>query len=194
MASPRFKKTGVAGKRPELLRKRRGDLATSQRVSINTPVSAQPQQLHKGRAWSGRGRVLRSLAPENKTTEKIWATAASVLIAWTVLPFYSLQLLFWIVGLASLGLEAVPIADIFLPGTEVFVFTYILIALIGVCSMLYGIWIYTIRGVRCFAGARGLMFACCMTGYLVFFLNLFPWIILWMFAVIYTNTDEEPVE
>ncbi len=192
MAAPRpLRRIEAALNRPELLRKVRSRERRKERAETPLSPEAKEAQVSRAKALLGRGRLLRALSPQNKTTERIWAIAASGLIAWFVLPFYTLQALFWILGLASLGLEAVPIADIFLPGTEVFVFMYILIALIGVCSMLYAVWIYTVRGVRCFSGVRGLMFACCMTGYLVFFLNLFPWIILWMLCVIYTNTEDQ---
>ena len=94
------------------------------------------------------------------------------------------------VGLAGLGLETLPVVDAFAPGMEVFVLGYLVAAGIGVCSMVYAAWIYTIRGVACFAGMKAFIFICCLTGYLVVFLNLFPWLILWILSVVLIRDEQ----
>lgn len=142
-----------------------------------------------GRAL-GRHKLLRSFAPENSATEQIWATVASTFIFWTVIPFYVFQVVMWMVGFAGIATEAAPFVKDIAPGAELFILSYAVIALIGLCSMMYAAFVYTMRGVRCFAGVRTLVFAVCLAGYLVFFLNLFPWIILWMLSVIIAKDDE----
>jgi hypothetical protein len=136
-------------------------------------------------------RLMNNAIPGSIDTQMILTAGASSLIAWTALPFYVPQLLFWILGLVGIGIETIPFADLILPGDLLFFFCYFVIAIIGLCSMVYVVFIYTIRGVQCFEGVRTLTFMCCITGYLVPFLNLFPWVAFWMLSVLFARRDEE---
>jgi hypothetical protein len=143
-----------------------------------------------GRAL-GRHKLLRAFAPENTGTEQIWATVASTFIFWTVIPFYFFQVIMWVIGLTGIAVETIPLISEASPGTELYILSYAVIALIGIGSMAYAALVYSMRGVRCFAGVRALMFAVCLAGYLVFFINLFPWVLLWMASVILAKVEDE---
>jgi hypothetical protein len=119
--------------------------------------------------------------------EKKRAMGATINILWTMLPFYPIQLMFWFLGFAGLGSETVPIVNWILPGQELFMLSYFIIALIGLCTMFYAAFVFTLYRVKCFSGSRALVFMACLTGYLVFFLNLFPWILFWIVAVLYSK-------
>ena len=103
-------------------------------------------------------------------------------------------------GLAGIGLESMPIpvvrelVSFVVPGQEIFLFSYLLIALIGLGSMTYAAFAYSIRRIRPFEGIRMLAFALCFAGYLSFFLNLFPWVFVWMLMIVYTERKESQVE
>jgi len=185
----------AAAERPELLRKIRARERREEREETPLTQEQKQQQTEHARALRGKARILRNIAPENQTTEKIWAIAASAHIALVTLAFYPLQFFLWVISLAALGAETVLIVDFFFPGKEIYMFTYLAIAFLGICSMLFGVLIYTLRGVQCFSGIRGLWFAICVTGYLLIFLNFVPWVAIWMLGIIYmagkTQENEE---
>lgn len=157
----------------------------------NTQESQQSQKQRQPRIPGGKRRILRSAVPDTGATRKFWAYAASTFILWTVVPFYVTQVLFWMLGLAGIGLETVPFAgEWFLPGVEIYMVSYLVIVIIGICSMVYAAVVYFTRRVDAFSGVKTLVFMLCVTGYFVFFLNAFPWVIGWILCVIYTQNKE----
>lgn len=183
------RKTAAAVQRPELLRKVRARERRKERLQEPLTVQEKEAQTQRSKIFLKRARALRDVLPENGATEQIITIAATSFIAWTVLPFYPIQFIFWLFGLIGIATEGAPVANLVLPGSELFMLSYIMIALIGMVTMLYAAGMYTMRGVRCFSGMRGLAFICSLTGYLVFFVNLFPWVVLWMLAILYTKND-----
>jgi len=139
-------------------------------------------------------------ASSDHAPSRIRAWVATVTIFWWVWPYYLPQFFFWLLGLAGIGLESMPIpvvrelVSFVVPGQEIFLFSYLLIALIGLGSMTYAAFAYSIRRIRPFEGIRMLAFALCFAGYLTFFLNLFPWVFVWMLMVVYTERKESQVE
>lgn len=180
VGSPRITTREVSGSKAQARsthRKTEPENTSSGRFPVSATSPQEQSSITENRSPSIGGFV-------DETQRKITATAAGSLILWTTMPFYIPQVLFWMLGLGGMGLEAIPIADIFVPGQELFFLGYIVASFIGACSMIYAAWIYVIRGIRCFAGIKLFIFICCLTGYLVVFLNLFPWLILWVLTVI----------
>lgn len=172
--------------RATLNARRTGVLADSEtgarRKAISLPL------LNEARSFNN------SLGDAVSGVRKIRAVVATTFLSWTVLPFYVPQIMMWLLGLSGLGLEGLPVANILFPGTELFMFTYVVIGIIGICSMAYAAWIYTIRLVPCISGNLTLVFILCLTMYLVPFLNLFPWVMPYMIAVVLASRKEEPEE
>jgi hypothetical protein len=119
------------------------------------------------------------------------AVAAGLFILWSTLPFYIPQLVFWLVGLAGIAGESIPFADFVVPGKELFILSYIVIAFIGLCSMAYAIVMFNARGVDCFSGHKSLYLLLCLMGYFVFFINAAPWILFWVLSVMLNQGGEE---
>lgn len=190
MASPRSTQMGAKGSRQSLTadraRRTRRSAYDQESVGrrgyevqngINTKLLAEARSLNQ--ATEG----------DSKSVRKIRVITASTLISWGVLPFYIPHFLFWILGFFGLSVEAspIPLLDIVLPGTEIFLMSYFVIAFIGLSSLVYAVWIYSLRQIKPFDGPRTLAFALAVTGYLSFFLNLFPWVIFYILVVIYTE-------
>jgi hypothetical protein len=180
-------KAQAASQRPELVSNVR---ARETRQRKGTSYATEQRQPHGGIQSPRGARGIQIALPDNTATDKVLVIAASSLIAWTALPFYIPQLMFWLLGLLGIGMKTVPLAGAILPGEALFFFTYLMIAIIGFCSMLYAAFVYMLRGVRCFEGARTLVFMCCLTGYLIPFLNLVPWVVFWLLAVIFAKNEE----
>lgn len=106
------------------------------------------------------------------------------------MPFYALQVLLWIGGLAMIGTEEIIIVNMIVPGEELFVASYIMIAVLGLCSMFYAVIMFNLRGIDCFSGHRSLYFLLCLMGYFVFFINLAPWTLIWVVTVIWQKKAE----
>ncbi len=184
------RKAGAAAKRPELLRRVRSRQRRAQREKEPLTEEEKMVQTQRAQTLMPFSRALHALTGGGESVRKIRATTATTLIMWTALPFYIPQALFWMVGLAGLGIETLPIVGNFSPGLEIFALGYFIAAGIGICSMFYAAWIYTIRGVSCFNGMKTFIFICCLTGYMVVFLNLFPWIVLWLLSVVLIKDDQ----
>jgi hypothetical protein len=123
--------------------------------------------------------------------QKVWAFSAAYFILACTLPFYAPQLFFFMFGIAGLGLEAIPILDWVVPGTEVFLLAWAFTLLIGVGSMLFAAVIFSLRGIDAFSGSRSFVFICCSIGYLTLFLSIVPWVAVWALYVAYTYSKGE---
>jgi len=154
-----------------------------EQAAYQTPQVQMPQQLKVTET---------STQAALHAAEKLRAIRASMMMAWVVIGTYAFQFFFWIFGFAAVAAETVPGLNFVLPGTETYLVTYGLIAFIGVFTMMYAAFQFTINRVRWFGGSRGLAFAFCMALYLVFFLNIFPWVVLWMLMVIFAKREHEP--
>lgn len=156
----------------------------------------------KNDRYTEKGRALLNSSSEKKevpegvvkkieTATKIArAGTAAGTIFWTAIGFYVPQLGFWLLGIAGLGLEITPVINYVIPGNTLFVASYVVITLIGVSTMAYAALVFTIRGVPCFGGWKGLIFAGCLTAYLVLFINFFPWFIIWLASVILLQSED----
>lgn len=191
------RRTNASAKGPELSRRNR---------VRPTGRNARTAQIQRFKAAVSEEEEDQKVTAEQSGTEsghapsRIRAWTATATIFWWVWPYYLPQFFFWLLGLAGVGLEAMPIpvvreiVSFVVPGQEIFLFSYFVIAFIGLGSMAYAAFVYSIRGIRPFEGIRTLAFAVCFTGYLTFFLNLFPWVIVWMLMVVYTERKESQVE
>ncbi len=94
-------------------------------------------------------------------------------------------------GLAGIGLEAVPVLNMTLPGTEVFLFAWAFTLLIGLGSMGFATVIFSLRGIDAFGGSRGFVFICCTVAYLTLFLSVIPWVAIWALYVAYKHGSNE---
>jgi hypothetical protein len=146
------------------------------------------------------------------------AANAAYIVFWSTIPFFVPQIMFWLLGLGSLGLEQVAmtiktaasmpyaptlpglstiisflgqLAGDALPGKELFLFFYVLIAGIGFVSMLSAAAIFIFRGIPCFGKWKTVIFLCCLTGYLTIFLNFIPFVLIYAFAVVYLQGRDE---
>lgn len=126
----------------------------------------------------------------NKLHKTIKAGTTSATIFWTAIPFYIPQLSFWLIGIAGIGLESDTVTSYLIPGNTLFIVSYLIIALIGVCTMAYAVFSFTLRGVNSFGGVKGLIFVACLAGYLVVFINFFPWFIVWLVSVAYLQKED----
>lgn len=149
------------------------------------------QHLRKIRSLRGSKQAALSAVPSGK---KIAAAITSNALFWNTIPFWIPQIAFWILGIAGIGLDSIPVLSSLKVGYGLFFISWLLIAVIGIGSMLYAIMTLTLRGIDNFGGLKGLIFILCLTGYLVIFLNFFPWIILWLWAVTLLQKDEHGTE
>ncbi len=141
---------------------------------------------------SSRGETVRTVAEKaSEVSYKIRALQASSFIFWTLLPLYTIQFFVWVFGLGSIALETIPLANYVIPGEEGYIFSYVIIGVLGLFSMFLAGFVYSARGISWFGGTTGLAFAFCLAGYFIFFLNLFPWVGIWMLIVIFAKPQEE---
>lgn len=177
--------TQKRGGRPELIRQTRNQRLENKKAAFADQKETPQSQHSKARNMLKKGALLRSLdSGEGQTIAKIQAITAGVFILWGTLPFFVPQFLFWIIGLAGLIVESNFFVGWILPGQETFYVSYIMILVIGTGSMFYAAVMFNLRGVDCFGGHRMLYFLLCLTGYFVVFLNLVPWVALWVLTVI----------
>jgi len=120
-----------------------------------------------------------------QTARRAKAILVGSTILWVVLPFYFVQILFWLLSLGGIGLETAPIAKVVFPGTELFLLAYSVIGVIGLGSMLFGLFMFKSRFVHCLDGYKGIIFLGCLTGYFVFFINFIPFVALWVLSVMF---------
>ncbi len=120
-----------------------------------------------------------------KLKQRVVAVQATTLVFWTAIPFWIPQICFWMLGIAGLGMESIPWLNYVLPGVTLFWLGEIIIVAIGVCTMTYAALILGLRGVNCFGGLKGLVFALCVAGYCAPIANFFPWFVLWLAAIVY---------
>jgi hypothetical protein len=116
--------------------------------------------------------------------KRIAATQACSVIFWSAIGFYVPQITFWLIGIAGIGLEAIPVVNYVIPGQLLFFVSYAVIFFIGICTMLYSVWILMLRKIDCFSGYKGLIFLLCLDGYMVIFINFIPWFVVWLWSVI----------
>lgn len=186
------RKTYAATQRPELLRRVRSRERRKERAAVPLSPEAKQKQIANSSRLRGGARILnRSLPTDNTSVERIRAITAGSLILWSTLPFYVPQLLLWVLGLAGVVGESLPVVDFVIPGQELFVLSYIVIAFIGLCSMAYAVVMFNIRGVDCFSGHKSLYLLLCLMGYFVFFINAAPWTLIWVFSVIMNQSPKE---
>ena len=122
--------------------------------------------------------------------KRVKAGQVSIMIFWSAIGFWIPQIAFWMLGLIGIGGESVPLFNYIFPGQVVYMLSYIVIVGVGICTMAYSAFMYAMRGVDCFSRYKGLIFILCLTGYLVIFINAFPWFIVWLTAVSYFQQDE----
>lgn len=177
--------------------RRKLDSAPSQGISTRNQRSRRSSPRKDSYSYVQQEQSQRLKLTETNTeaashaAEKLRAMRAAMMVLWVVLPTYAFQFFFWLFGLAAIALETIPGLNFVLPGSETYLVSYGIIALIGILSMLYAAFVFTVKRVRWFGGSRGLAFAFCTALYLVFFLNLFPWVILWMLLVIFARREGE---
>jgi hypothetical protein len=147
------------------------------------------------------------------------AASAAYVVFWSTIPFFVPQIMFWLLGFGSLGLEQIALtakmasanpsafatipgastiiallgelAGHALPGKELFLFFYVLTAGIGLGSMLYAAAVFTFRGVPCFGKWKTVIFLACLTGYFTILLNFIPFVLIYAGAVIYLQGRDE---
>ncbi len=190
-------RSATSAERPALLRRIREQEQGQDEISLEEDQRQQQiantTKMRQGTRLLHRlnNRLRGTSSNANTNIKRVRATTAALTIFSTAIAFYVPQLTLWIIGVIGLSTESVPMVDWLVPGTELYMFTWILIALIGLCTMIYATIVFTLRGVKCFEGWKGLIFIICITGYLILFLNIFPWFIIWIFSVSYLQKEAE---
>lgn len=134
----------------------------------------------------------RSALPQASGIEdRIMAYSAASFILTCTLPLYAPQIFFFMFGLAGLGLETIPYLDWIMPGIEVFFIGWMMTLLIGVGSMLFAAFTFSMRGVDAFGNSKTLIFICCLIAYLSLFLSIIPWVAIWTLYVAYNFQDKD---
>jgi hypothetical protein len=136
-------------------------------------------------------RISRKIPSSDGLTKKIIATTVANFIFWTAIGFYTPQLGLWVLGIAGLGLKSVPLLGGLVPGNEIYMISWFIIFLIGLCTMLYAALMFTIRRVDCFGGWKGFIFIVCITGYMVIFINFIPFFVIWIISVVLLQGEKE---
>lgn len=126
-----------------------------------------------------------ALATAGSVAKQVQAVLVANFIFWTAISFYVPQLVFWLLGILFIGMESVTFVNYFVPGELLYTIMYACIMLIGVCTMVYAAFIFTLRGIDCFGGWKGFIFIVCLAGYLVIGINFFPWFVVWIYSVSY---------
>lgn len=182
-------KAKAATVRPELLRRVRARERRKQRQqSPLSPEASDRQVRNMTKQLPGSQKLLKfskAASGEEPLTKKIKASIAANAIFWAAIGFYIPQFIFWIMEIIGFGFESVPIIGDVLPGKELSLASWLIIVLIGTGTMLYATFVFMARGINSFGGWKGLIFILCLTGYLVIFINgMFPWFVIWIFAVV----------
>ncbi|MFM2381638.1 MAG: hypothetical protein RLZZ76_405 [Candidatus Parcubacteria bacterium] len=128
---------------------------------------------------------------QNKSiiANRVKAFGASMGIFTTAIWFALPQIIFWMIGLLGLSGSSIPLASYVFPGELIYMVTYVCIATIGIGTMVYACVFYSVRRVRCFSGYKGVVFVLSLTGYLIIFINFFPWFTIWLVAVTYMQEE-----
>lgn len=149
-----------------------------------------PQQRALPR-YASRRQILRRAALPNSggIEERVMAYSAAWFILSCTLPLYIPQLFFFVFGLAGIGLEAIPYLDWVMPGIEVFFVGWMMTVFIGVGSMLFAAFTFTMRGIDAFGGSKSFIFICCLIAYLSLFFSVIPWVAIWTLFVAYNYQD-----
>lgn len=125
--------------------------------------------------------------------KKIKAVRASWVIALFILPFYPIQLAFGIIQIAGFSAEYVGeqflwgFGAVLIPGQTVFAAGLVVTILFGLVSMFAAAFIYTLNGVSWWRGFGLISFLVFTVFYFLPILNIFPWVVGWMFVVIYAQ-------
>jgi len=122
-----------------------------------------------------------------KTYKRIKAGSVSITILWSAIWFWIPQFFFWIGGLAGLAGESLWLASWLIPGEAIFGGMNFLVSIIGIITMVYGFMMYSLRSVDAFGGMKGLVFCFCVAFYCAPLLNFFPWFVVWLLVVTYSQ-------
>ncbi len=98
---------------------------------------------------------------------------------------YVVQLGMYVLGIVSFGIEAMPIAGWVFPGQSIAMASYAVILVVGFITMFGAAFVYVLRGIDCFSGWKGIAFVISLACYMTIFVNVFPWVFLWVATVIY---------
>ena len=134
-----------------------------------------------------RGEEGRALSSAITTYKRIKAGSVSITIVYGAIWFWIPQFVFWIVGLTGLAGESLWVASWFIPGEAIFGGMNILVSIIGIITMVYAFLMYSLRLVDAFSGMKGLVFCFCVAFYCAPLLNFFPWFVVWLLVVTYSQ-------
>lgn len=189
-------------KRPELLnriqrrenlKQRREDRKEKMKERAESPLSDTEKSAQNSRSLTllnRAHRVKRELPKDGLTNvNRIKAFSASIGIFTTAIWFAIPQFIFWMIGLFGLSGASIPLVGYVFPGELMYMMSYVFIVVIGIGTMMYACIFYSVRRVRFFSGYKGIIFILSLTGYLIIFINLFPWFVLWLVAVTYMQED-----
>lgn len=171
--------TNKLAQKKELLREKQRAEREGQNVTTGGGVTQQ--QLYNHPMYT-LGKSTNKLV--TTVSMKMRALSASVTIAYAVFIFWFVQLGFWLLGIVGISLELTPVVRYLLPGETLFMTANVVIIAIGIGSMLFGVLVYLLRGVHCFAGWKGLCFIFSVALYCAPFINFLPWIALWGTSVV----------
>lgn len=178
------RRSKASATRPELLRRVRSrERRKNKEQATLTDIERNAQIARSKKLLPGSLSNNKSVGGNNANIKKIKAAVASNFIFWTAITFYIPQLSLWILGMSALSLESVPVLGYVIPGESLYLISWLIIVIIGIGTMIYATFIFTLRGIPCFDGWPGFVFICCIAGYCVVLVNFLPFFIFWLFTV-----------
>ena len=115
---------------------------------------------------------------------KVRAVAATITICLFGGWLYLGQLLFWVLSISALTLEASWLGFV-IPGKDAFYATWALTAFFGCASLVFGLGVYAVYRVNTLQRGNMMLFGLCLILYLTPLMNFLPWGILWALGVIH---------
>lgn len=165
---PAARKLSTKNAQPDLLKK--------------TPETTQGKGVQKNPLTKGMGQLL----PQDvlSAIDKVNTYSTCVTIFWTAIAFWPMQFIFWIVSVAAYGLETIPFLNYVLPGESIFWASWFFVVLVGWSMLLYAALFLFVRNVPAFVDYKWFIFILCLIGYLIPILNVFPWFVMWLLAIV----------
>lgn len=139
--------------------------------------------------------VLEKQSLVRKTLKTIKAVSASWMSGLIILPMWNIHLVLWVVSLAGIGVETLPVLGYVLPGQTIFQAFSLLGVVWGLLMMLVPAAIYSFRFVNWWSNTASMItFGLCLAfSVCPGIFGLLPWVLFWC-AVVVTTQTQDPQE
>jgi len=138
------------------------------------------------RNQSNIARVRDARVTIKKGAKKVKSLSAAGTLAYTLVWFYPVQLLFSLLFIFMIYVEEEWYwRGMFIPAEEMYMLSWVLLIALGTGFMLYAFAVFAIARVQLFRHPMiFLTFCLCLGGYWAPYLFLFPWVFLWIAVVV----------